>query len=247
MRKTIEKIFEAIIKILTLISLLLAAFIIIFIFKESVMMLPYMISTCSEAMEKAYRDYSEHSSALGVSKSYMIRHIILPGSRRSILAGTVLALGRGMGETMAVMMVIGNAPLMPRLLKKTQTIPSLIALEMGMAEVGSLHYHALGVSKAHTILRLILPLCRAEIISIITMAGGFAMGAAAPIILTAAVIFAPIPKSLSAPVMALPFHLYMLTGEGISLEKAYGTALVLIIILLMMNIISATMNRRKDR
>jgi len=112
----------------------------------SIMMLPFIISTCDESMEKVYRDYSQYSSALGVSKSYMIRKIILPQSRKSILASIVLALGRGMGETMAVMMVIGNAPIMPKLLKKCQTIPSLIALEMGMAEVGSLHYHALFAS-----------------------------------------------------------------------------------------------------
>lgn len=97
-------------------------------------------------MEKVYKEYHQYSSALGVSKSYMIRKIILPESRKSILASIVLALGRGMGETMAVMMVIGNSPIMPKLLKKCQTIPSLIALEMGMAEVGSLHYHALFAS-----------------------------------------------------------------------------------------------------
>ena len=112
----------------------------------AVMMLPYIISTCDEAMEKLYKEHSKYSNALGVSKSYMIRKIILPESRKSILAATVLALGRGMGETMAVMMVIGNAPIMPGLFKKAQTIPSLIALEMGMAEVGSLHYHALFAS-----------------------------------------------------------------------------------------------------
>lgn len=105
--------------------------------------------------------------------------------------------------------------------------------------------YVLGMSKAYTIYKLILPLCKADIISAITMAAGFAMGAAAPIILTAAVLFAPIPKSLSAPVMALPFHLYMLTGEGISLEKAYGTALVLIMILLIINILSIILNIKK--
>lgn len=112
----------------------------------SIMMLPFIISTCDESMEKIYKEYQQYSNALGVSKSYMIRKVILPESRRSILAGMVLALGRGMGETMAVMMVIGNSPIMPRLLKKCQTIPSLIALEMGMAEVGSLHYHSLFAS-----------------------------------------------------------------------------------------------------
>ena len=112
----------------------------------SIMMLPFIISTCDESMEKVYKEYHQYSSALGVSKSYMIRKIILPESRKSILASIVLALGRGMGETMAVMMVIGNSPIMPKLFKKCQTIPSLIALEMGMAEVGSLHYHALFAS-----------------------------------------------------------------------------------------------------
>lgn len=112
----------------------------------SVMMLPFIISTCQESMEKIYDDYSKSSNVLGVSKSYMIRKIILPNSIRSILASAVLALGRGMGETMAVMMVIGNSPIMPKLLGKGRTIPSLIALEMGMATVGSLHYHALYAS-----------------------------------------------------------------------------------------------------
>ncbi len=104
--------------------------------------------------------------------------------------------------------------------------------------------YALGISKAHTILKLILPICKKDIISAITLAGGFAMGATAPIILTGAVIFAPIPKSLSSPVMALPFHLYILTGEGISLERSYGTALVLIMILLIINIVSVVLNIR---
>lgn len=112
----------------------------------SIMMLPFIISTCEESMEKVYNEYSKHSNALGVSKSYMIRKVVLPSSKRSILASGVLALGRGMGETMAVMMVIGNSPIMPKLLGRARTIPSLIALEMGMAEVGSLHYHGLYAS-----------------------------------------------------------------------------------------------------
>lgn len=107
--------------------------------------------------------------------------------------------------------------------------------------------YALGISTVHTLFKLVLPICKEDIISAITLAGGFAMGAAAPVILTGAVIFAPIPKSLSSPVMALPFHLYILTGEGISLEKAYGTALVLIIILLIINIVALVLNiKRKE-
>lgn len=107
--------------------------------------------------------------------------------------------------------------------------------------------YVLGVSKCNTIFKLVLPLCGADIISSILLSGGFAMGATAPIILTGAVIFAPIPKSIFSPVMALPFHLYILTGEGISLEKAYGTAAILIIILIVINVLSLILNiKRKD-
>ena len=55
----------------------------------------------------------------------------------------VLAIGRAMGETMAVMMVMGNANLFPTLLGKGESIAAVIALEMGTAVVGSTHYHAL--------------------------------------------------------------------------------------------------------
>ena len=118
-----------------------------------------------------------------------------------------------------------------------------IVSEMNISMINS--SYALGISKFYTIFKLVLPACRADITSAILLAGGFAIGATAPIILTGAVIFAPIPKSIFAPVMALPFHLYILTGEGISLEKAYGTATILIIILLIINIISLTLSKKR--
>ncbi len=112
----------------------------------SVMILPYIISTCSETMDNIYKENLISSEALGTSKIYMARKIVLPESKKGIIAAVILALGRAMGETMAVMMVIGNTPIPPKLLRRAQTIPSLIALEMGMVEVGSLHYHALFAS-----------------------------------------------------------------------------------------------------
>lgn len=112
----------------------------------SIMILPYIISTCSETMDNIYKENLISSEALGTSKIYMARKIVLPESKKGIIAAVILALGRAMGETMAVMMVIGNTPIPPKLLRRAQTIPSLIALEMGMVEVGSLHYHALFAS-----------------------------------------------------------------------------------------------------
>ncbi|WP_042331056.1 phosphate ABC transporter permease subunit PstC [Desulfosporosinus orientis] len=109
----------------------------------AVMVLPYIVPTAAETMEKSYRKYKETSLALGVSKSYMLRTLILPQAKGAILTAMILAFSRAMGETMAVMMVIGNSPILPRLLGKGETIPALIALEIGTAGLGSLHYHAL--------------------------------------------------------------------------------------------------------
>lgn len=112
----------------------------------SIMILPFIISTCEESIQKIKDRYELQSRALGVSKWYMISNLILPCAKGGIAASIILALGRAMGETMAVMMVIGNSPIMPKLLGKAQTIPSLIALEVGTAQVNSLHYHGLFAS-----------------------------------------------------------------------------------------------------
>ncbi len=109
----------------------------------SVMILPYMISACLHTMVQLRHRFEGVSAALGVSRWYMAAELILPASGKGILVSTALAAGRAMGETMAVMMVMGNAVTRPTLLGKGETISSLIALEMGTAEVGSLHFSAL--------------------------------------------------------------------------------------------------------
>ena len=109
----------------------------------SVMILPYMISACCETMVHVRERYGAASRAMGVSRWYMAGALVLPASCRGILISMALATGRAMGETMAVMMVLGNAIAAPTLLGKGETISALIALEMGMAEVGSIHFSAL--------------------------------------------------------------------------------------------------------
>lgn len=112
----------------------------------SIMILPYIISTCDESIAKLIYKYQLSSKALGVSKWYMIKSLILPSSWRAIISAIILGLSRAIGETMAVMMVIGNSPIYPRLFNKGQTISGLIALEMGGAQVDSMHYHGLFAS-----------------------------------------------------------------------------------------------------
>ena len=109
----------------------------------SVMILPYMISSCCDTMVRIRNRYAAASAAMGVRKWYMAGQMILPASLRGILISMALATGRAMGETMAVMMVMGNSIAFPKLLGKGETISALIAMEMGIAEVGGTHYSAL--------------------------------------------------------------------------------------------------------
>lgn len=98
---------------------------------------------------------------------------------------------------------------------------------------------SLGVNTSYTIIKLLLPMYKKQIMSIVTLASGFAMGAAAPVMLTGCVINAPVPKSVFSPFMSLPYHLYVLIGEGISLENAYGTAFILMILVLLINLLAS--------
>lgn len=109
----------------------------------SIMILPYFVSNFVQTLELIKKKYKRDSDSLGVSKEFFIRKIILKESFYPCITGFILAFSRAIGETMAVMMVIGNAPIFPKLFSKAETIASLIALEIGMSEVGSIHYHAL--------------------------------------------------------------------------------------------------------
>ncbi|CBZ02218.1 phosphate transport system permease protein PstA (TC 3.A.1.7.1) [Clostridium botulinum H04402 065] len=105
--------------------------------------------------------------------------------------------------------------------------------------------YSLGIDKTYTFFKIILPQCIEEIVSGIMLSGGFAMGATAPIMLTSAVISALTPDSIMSPVMALSYHLYILISQGISMENAYGTAFVLMSILIILNFLSMLIVRRR--
>ena len=120
----------------------------------SFMIIPFIISTITESMMILKKSYNDVSISLGIDKWYMVSELILPNSKNAVLVGFILAISRALGETMAVMMVIGNSLVFPTLLGKAETIASLIALEIGMSEVRSLHYSALFASGAILMLTL---------------------------------------------------------------------------------------------
>lgn len=97
--------------------------------------------------------------------------------------------------------------------------------------------YSLGIDKTYMCINLILPLIKKNTVSTLLLAGSYAMGATAPLLLTG-VVFITKSTSLLKPVMALPFHLHMLLSQSVATEKAYATALVLIFILLIIHILS---------
>ena len=95
--------------------------------------------------------------------------------------------------------------------------------------------YAMGMSRAYTVRRIVLPQCLPQLVSGVILGACYAMGACAPLIFTGAVIIAKVPKDLMKPAMALPYHLYMLLTQGTSSVNAYGTAFVMMIIVLVTN------------
>lgn len=100
--------------------------------------------------------------------------------------------------------------------------------------------YALGCSRAYTIRRVVFPACRGEMISGMILGGCYAMGATAPVMFTGAVAYASVPQSLLSPAMSLPLHLYLLLSQGAtSMPAVYGTAFVMMVIILVGNLAAA--------
>lgn len=107
---------------------------------------------------------------------------------------------------------------------------------------------ALGATKLQTIIRVILPMAFPNIITGLILSIGRVSGETAPILFTVAAYFLPkLPTSIFDQVMALPYHLYVLATSGTDINAArpmaYGTALVLILIVLIMNLLANAMRR----
>ena len=108
------------------------------------MALPTIISISEDALVGVPRAYREAAFGLGATRWQTLWRIILPAASSGIVAAVMLGIGRVIGETMVVMMVTGNAPVVPRsILQPLRTLTATIAGEMGETVGGSEHYFAL--------------------------------------------------------------------------------------------------------
>lgn len=108
------------------------------------MAMPTIVSIAEDALYSVPKSYKEGALALGATRWQAIWRVELPAASSGILAAVMLGIGRVIGETMAVMMITGNAAVMPRgILQPVRTLTATIAAEMGEAVAGSEHYFAL--------------------------------------------------------------------------------------------------------
>ncbi len=108
------------------------------------MTIPLMASLTEEALSNIPRMLVEASYGLGATRWQTILRVKLPAISASFWTATLLSAGRILGETMVVLIVSGNAPLLaPSPFMPVRTLPATLAAELGEAPVGSYHYHVL--------------------------------------------------------------------------------------------------------
>lgn len=100
----------------------------------SIMILPTIISVAEDSIRAVPREYKEASLALGATHWQTIYRVLIPAARSGIMAAVVLGLGRAVGETMAVIMITGNTPLVPKsMLEPGATLTGTIGQEWAYA------------------------------------------------------------------------------------------------------------------
>jgi phosphate transport system permease protein len=109
--------------------------------------IPTVVSVSEDALDAVPKSYRDAALAIGATEWQTIWRVTLPAARSGVLTAVMLGVGRAIGETMAVMMVTGNAPILPTglgaLFKPARTMTATIAAEMGEVANGSTHYHVL--------------------------------------------------------------------------------------------------------
>jgi phosphate transport system permease protein len=110
----------------------------------AVMSLPTVISISEDALHAVPDELRQASLALGNTRWQTVHKVVLPAASSGVFAAVMLGLGRAIGETMAVLMLTGNAAVIPTsVFESVRTMTGTIAAEMGEVVFGGLHYSAL--------------------------------------------------------------------------------------------------------
>ncbi|MFA4875891.1 MAG: phosphate ABC transporter permease PstA [Methanoregula sp.] len=134
-----------------------------------VMALPTIISVSEDAISSVPHEYKEGSLAIGATRWQTISRVLVPAALSGIAAAVILGIGRVVGETMAVLMVAGNAGIIPEplwnILSPVRTLTATLGIEMGEVSIGSEHYSALfGIAVVLLVITLVINLSAVAIL-----------------------------------------------------------------------------------
>lgn len=110
----------------------------------ALMSVPIIVSIGEDALKAVPDSYREAGLALGATRWQLVRRVLLPAAKTGLLAAVLLGVGRGVGETMAVLMATGHAVHIPHgIFDSVRTLTANIAAELGEAPANSDHYRVL--------------------------------------------------------------------------------------------------------
>jgi phosphate transport system permease protein len=225
-----------------------------------IMALPTIISISEDAISMVPREYKEGSLAIGATRWQTISRVLLPSALSGISTAIILGFGRAIGETMAVLMVTGNAAVIPEpvwnILSPVRTLTGTLGIEMGEVAVGSDHYAALfGVAVVLLAITLIINTLAVVILNNLRerQTGTGRAGITNPktltdplrrplaicgLLLVAIAVLVIAPLCLAVPVLAVLAAAYFLKSrltprqaEGVAFSLITASAVIVILIL----------------
>jgi len=181
-----------------------------------VMAIPTITTVAEDALKAVPREYKEGSLAMGATKWQTISKVVVPSALSGITAAIILGIGRAVGETMAILMVCGNAAIVPNPLWNTfspiRTLTSTLGIETAEVPVGGPHYHALfGVAVLLLMITLIINLSAVYLLGLLKTKHSASGKKKKPLI--SANLTAKIKKIFtSISLLFVLFLLYLITG-----------------------------------
>jgi len=181
-----------------------------------IMAIPTITTVAEDALKAVPREYKEGSLAMGATRWQTISKVVVPSALSGITAAIVLGIGRAVGETMAILMVCGNAAIIPtplwNIFSPIRTLTSTLGIETAEVPVGGAHYHALfGIAVLLLLITLIINLSAVYLLGVLQKRHG-ATGKKKKQLLSVALIrkIKKIFKSLALLILLL--LLYIISG-----------------------------------